>query len=52
MPNVGLHEKPRHPLTIEFPSRGQTMPPKIDINGLTEAELVDLNYRIVERFAF
>lgn len=28
------------------------MPPKIDINGLTEAELVDLNYRLVERLRF
>ena len=28
------------------------MPPKIDINGLTEAELVDLNNRIVERLRF
>ena len=25
---------------------------KIDINGLTEAELVDLNHRIVERLKF
>ena len=28
------------------------MPPKIDINGLTEAELVDLNGRVVERLRF
>lgn len=28
------------------------MPPAIDINGLTEAELVDLNHRIVERLRF
>ena len=28
------------------------MPPKIDINGLTETELVDLNNRIVERLRF
>ena len=28
------------------------MPTKIDINGLTEAELTDLNNRIVERLRF
>ena len=28
------------------------MPPKVDINGLTEAELIDLNSRIVERLRF
>ena len=28
------------------------MPPKIDINTLSEAELVDLNNRIVERLRF
>jgi hypothetical protein len=28
------------------------MPPKIDINSLTEAELIDLNNRAVERLRF
>ena len=38
--------------TVNFAKDALLTPPKIDIDRLTEAELIDLNNRIVERLRF
>src|SRR5216684_831296 len=49
-PNKPLHQKRRELATRTCWKQGEMM--RIDIDSLTEAELIDLNNRIVERLRF